>query len=142
MTAHTNHTAACSGSSEGVLIEGYASRFDVADLSGDIVQAGAFARCLRARSNVAMLLQHRPHAVIGRWTRIHEDGCGLFVRGWVEAKAATSLIAGGLTGLSIGFRPRLWRALPGPGRKLADIDLLEISLVARPMLPSAAFTIV
>lgn len=56
-------------SSGPVLIEGYAALFGVADLSGDVVRAGAFAASLR-RGGVPMLLQHRSGAVSGRWTRM------------------------------------------------------------------------
>ena len=122
-----------------VLIEGYASVFGVADLSGDVVRAGAFARSLRS-GGVPMLLQHRAGAVIGRWTRIIEDGRGLFVRGLIEADSARKVVEGGLDGLSIGFRARLWKPRTEGGRDLLDLDLVEISLVAEPMQPAARFT--
>ena len=64
---------------QAALIEGYASIFGMADMTGDVVRAGAFARSLR-RSSVPMLLQHRNGAVAGRWVRMVEDGRGLFVR--------------------------------------------------------------
>lgn len=123
-----------------VLIEGYAALFGAEDLSGDTVRAGAFARTLRRRGVVPMLLGHTAGAVVGRWTRLVEDGRGLFVRGLVETKAARVLIADGLDGLSIGFRPRFYRPLSGAGRELIEIDLVEISLVAEPMQPAARFT--
>ena len=123
-----------------VLIEGYAAVFGADDLSGDAVRAGAFARSLRRRGVVPMLLNHTAGAVVGRWTRLVEDGCGLFVRGLVETKTAQGLIESGLNGLSIGFRPRFYRPLNGAGRELIEIDLVEISLVAEPMQPAARFT--
>ena len=64
----------------GLLIEGYASLFGVEDLSGDVVRAGAFARSLARGDGVPMLLQHRGGQVAGVWTRIREDGRGLFLR--------------------------------------------------------------
>ncbi len=124
-----------------VLVEGHAALFGAVDLSGDTVRAGAFARSLRFGRVPAMLLQHRSNAPVGRWTRIAEDGRGLYVRGLVESKAARALLAGGLNGLSIGFRPRLWRPRPGRGRDLIDIELIEISLVAEPMQPMARLQI-
>lgn len=124
-----------------VLIEGYASLFGVADQAGDIVRAGAFIdRGSDAR--IPMLLQHKSGAVIGRWTRLIEDGRGLFARGLVESDTARVLVQSGLNGLSIGFRPKLWTERPGGGRHLVKIDLVEISLVTNPMLPSARFEIV
>lgn len=122
-----------------MLIEGYAALFGVEDLSGDIVRAGAFARSLRS-GGVPMLLQHRPGAVAGHWTRIIEDGRGLFVRGLIESAGAMMLAGAGLDGLSIGFRARLWKPRVSGGRDLIDLDLVEVSLVAEPMQPQARFS--
>jgi len=125
--------------SGAVLIEGYASLFGPPDKVGDCVRAGAFARSLRAHAGVPMLLQHRSGAIAGRWTRITEDGRGLYVRGLVETPGALALIHRGLNGLSIGFRSRLARPRTGGGRDLIELDLVEISLVADPMQPAARF---
>jgi HK97 family phage prohead protease len=125
-----------------LLIEGYASLFGAVDLSGDTVRPGAFARSLKS-GPVPMLLQHKSGAVAGSWTRLREDGRGLYVRGLVESDTAKHLVrTGRITGLSIGFRPRIWSAKAGAGRYLADVDLAEISLVALPMLAAARFSIV
>ena len=121
-----------------ILIEGYASLFGVADRSGDIVRAGAFARSLRDGA-VPMLLQHKSGAIAGTWTRVVENGQGLLVRGLIEAEPAQALARDGLDGLSIGFRPRVWTYRPDGGRVLAQVELVEISLVAEPMLPAARF---
>lgn len=126
-----------------ILIEGYAALFGVPDDSGDVVRAGAFTKSLsRAPPNdIRMLLQHRSGAVAGRWTRMIEDGRGLYVRGLIESGGGQILAAQGLDGLSIGFRPRLWRPRTGAGRDLIDIDLIEVSLVAEPMQRLARFSI-
>lgn len=125
-----------------LLIEGYASVFGVEDSSGDIVRAGAFARSLR-EGRVAMLLQHQTGAVAGRWVRMIEDGKGLFVRGLIERPGAKMLVHEiGLNGLSIGFRPRVWSPRAGQGRVLADVELVEVSLVNEPMLAPARFRVV
>ena len=124
-----------------LLIEGYASLFGVADAGGDVVRAGAFARSLRETRVLPMLLQHRNGAVAGRWTRMIEDGRGLYVRGLVEAESARGLAARGLDGLSIGFRPRLWRARVEGGRELIEVELVEVSLVSVPMLGAARFAL-
>ena len=129
------------GSKGPLLIEGYAALFGVADLSGDVVAAGAFAGALR-RGGVAMLLQHRTGAVAGRWTRMVEDGTGLFVRGLVEGTGAQALVRSGLDGLSIGFRPQVWGLRAGGGRDLKRIELVEVSLVAKPMQVRARFSVV
>ncbi|MBY9067281.1 HK97 family phage prohead protease [Hyphomonas sp. WL0036] len=126
---------------EPVLIEGYASLFGVGDDSGDLVRAGAFARSLKRAGSLPMLMQHRDGARAGQWTRISEDGRGLFVRGLVEAPGALAMVGRGLNGLSIGFRPTLWRPRTGGGRELIEVDLVEISLVQAPMLRGARFTV-
>lgn len=124
-----------------ILIEGYASLFGIEDRARDIVRAGAFSACASTEA-MPMLLQHQAGAKIGRWVRIVEDGRGLFVRGLIEAASAKSLVKNGLNGLSIGFRPRVWTLRSGGGRVLSKIDLVEISLVAEPMLPTARFNVI
>lgn len=124
-----------------ILIEGYASLFGIADQSGDVVRAGAFMQ--RAHdARIPMLLQHKTGAIAGRWTRLIEDGRGLFVRGLIESETVRGLVASGLNGLSIGFRPNLWTPRPEGGRHLFRVELVEISLVASPMLPAARFEVV
>ncbi len=126
---------------EPVLIEGYASLFGVADMGGDVVRAGAFARSLKRASGLPMLIQHRDGASAGRWTRVVEDGRGLFVRGLVEATGALALLGRGMDGLSIGFRPARWSPRISGGRELIEVDLVEISLVSAPMLKGARFSV-
>lgn len=124
-----------------VLIEGYASLFGIEDQAGDVVRAGAFAGSLSHGQAIPMLLQHRQGAVVGQWSRIIEDGRGLFVRGLVNSDGAIDLIDRGLNGLSIGFRPQHWSPRGEVGRQLIRISLVEISLVADPMLPAARFSL-
>lgn len=126
---------------EPLLIEGYASLFGVADDGGDVVRAGAFARSLKRAGGLPMLIQHQDGARAGRWTRMMEDGRGLYVRGLVEAPGALALVGRGLNGLSIGFRPGLWRPRGGGGRELIEVELVEVSLVQAPMLKDARFSV-
>jgi hypothetical protein len=125
--------------------EGYASLFEIRDTCGDIVAPGAFAASLRRRgaAGVKMLWQHRPEEPIGVWAEIVEDMRGLKVKGRLDlsvarAREASSLIrAGALDGLSIGFRTlRATNELQG-GRRLVEVDLVEISIVTFPALPQA-----
>ncbi|NNU16988.1 HK97 family phage prohead protease [Parvularcula sp. ZS-1/3] len=128
-------------------IEGYASLFGVADLTGDKVMPGAFGHQLipAGRAPVRMLYQHQAEAPIGRWTTIKETQRGLFVRGELfldtdGGREAHALVEGGaLDGLSIGFKTRKARKRPG-GRLLTDVDLWEISIVTFPMSPQARIT--
>ncbi|WP_253189184.1 HK97 family phage prohead protease [Brevundimonas sp. LM2] len=132
-----------------LLIQGYASLWGVADLNGDVVAAGAFTDSLRrtGAAGVRMLHQHESRAVVGVWDAVVEDGRGLFVRGRIadwsaEARYAQALSrAGGLDGLSIGFRAARARR-DGRLRVLSGVELWEVSLVTFPMLPGARFEVV
>lgn len=130
----------------GLVVQGYASLWGVADLNGDVVAKGAFADSLTrtGASGVRMLHQHESRAVVGVWDEIVEDDRGLFVRGRIadwsaEARYARALSrAGALDGLSIGFRTAKARR-DGRLRVLSGVELWEVSLVVFPMLPGARF---
>jgi hypothetical protein len=129
----------------GVFV-GYASLFNRADSSGDIVLPGAFADSLRARGTggIRMLFQHDPAEPIGAWLDIAENNRGLLVRGRLNmgVQRARELVAlldqRGLDGLSIGFRTVSASRDRLTGlRRLHRVDLWEISLVTFPMLAEA-----
>ena len=125
-------------------IEGYASLWGVADLNGDVVARGAFARSLAVAGagGVRMLHQHESRGPVGVWDEMREDDRGLWVRGRImdwsaEARFARALSrAGALDGLSIGFRA-VGARNDGALRVLSAVDLWEVSLVTFPMLPGA-----
>ena len=128
------------------VFEGYASLFGVADLGGDVVNAGAFRDTLRKRGaeRVKMLWQHDPAEPIGAWLVIEEDTKGLRVKGRLnlDVSRAREILAlmreGQIDGLSIGFRTlRATQDRKTGLRHLQKLDLWEISLVTFPMLPQA-----
>lgn len=132
---------------EDLVIEGYASLFGVADQGGDVVEPGAYAASLATlRANgrsVKMLWQHDPVQPIGVWDDIREDAKGLWVKGRLlgeieKGREAARLIeAGAIDGLSIGYRTKK-ATRDGQGRRrLAEVELWEVSLVTFPMLPEA-----
>lgn len=92
-----------------------------------------------------MLVGHETAEPIGVWDRLFEDRTGLFVSGrLIGGNARTERTArlireGALSGLSIGYRARR-TARNGRGRKLLELDLWEVSVVAFPMLRSARIT--
>ena len=110
---------------------GYAAIFDRVDRGGDVVRRGAFARAVARSREVPLLWQHRPDRVIGRVEMLAEDKRGLRVIARVEGEAARLVAGGALNGLSFGYRVR--EARHGARRELLDVDLVEVSLVARPM---------
>lgn len=128
------------------VFSGYASLFNEADLSRDMVMPGAFRASLRKRGagGVRMLFQHDPALPIGVWEEVREDSHGLFVRGRLTTEVAKArevlalMRAGAIDGLSIGFRTVRGRSDAKTGiRKLLEVDLWEISVVTFPLLPAA-----
>jgi HK97 family phage prohead protease len=119
-------------------IEGYGSVYGNKDLGGDIVVSGAFADSLSSGRKIKMLSQHDPHAVIGVWDELSDDGKGLRVKGRIltqiqAGKDAYELVkAGAMDGLSIGYRILLAKAVNG-ARMIEKADLWEVSLVTFPM---------
>jgi len=131
--------------------EGYASLFNVEDLSHDVIAPGAFAGSLakRGASGIKLLFQHDPAEPIGIWLDLAEDGRGLKAKGRLtleveRAREVLSLMkAGALEGLSIGFRTEKGARDARSGiRRLTKIDLWEISVVTFPMQPGACVTAV
>ena len=127
-----------------LFISGYASRFDEADLSGDIVRRGAFSAALLSRTDpFPMLFGHQTDTPIGIWDRVFEDDVGLFVAGRIldaENPSRRLVESRAVSGLSIGYRTRRASDRAAGGRILTEIDLWEVSVVAFPMLRSARIT--
>jgi HK97 family phage prohead protease len=125
---------------------GYGSVFGVVDLGAEVVDAGAFSASLAEFRRSGLILWHhdrsRPVAmpVVAR-----EDRFGLWLQGdfhsTPDAQAARAIVgerlANGFSyGLSIGYIVRRDAYVKGI-RHLVTVDLLEVSLVAMPMLPVA-----
>lgn len=127
-------------------ISGYASLFDIADLSNDVIERGAFKNSIASHkaSRIKLLFQHDPNQPIGHWVKIVEDKKGLYVEGKLtlgnaKAKDIHALIlSGAIEGLSIGFKTKRSRKDPKTGaRHIIEAELWEISIVTFPMLPAA-----
>lgn len=110
---------------------GYAAVFDRPDSGGDVVRKGAFAEALKRAGEVPLLLQHKGQPV-GRIEHLSEDRRGLRVIAQVIDGRVGELVRRGLRGLSFGYRVREARSA-GAMRELRALDLVEVSLVARPM---------
>ena len=132
---------------DGTVIEGYASYFGIADRGNDIVEPGAYAAALKRLSDagrsIKMLWQHDPAEPIGVWDEVREDAKGLDVKGRLlddvarAREAAALLAAGAIDGLSIGYRTVKATKDEAGRRRLAELELWEVSLVTFPMLPEA-----
>ena len=129
---------------------GYASVFDVVDNQRDIVLPGAFAQTIRDRApQIKLLWQHQPEEPIGVIETLFEDARGLYVEGRLLLDVARSreafalLKAGAVSGLSIGYSPVRYTIDPDSGvRRLAEVDLYEVSLVTFPANQAANVTVV
>ena len=126
---------------------GYAAIFDVVDRGGDVVRRGAFGRV----GPVPLLIEHDRRRSAGVIERIEEDERGLRVIGRV--RDGVPVTPG--TGLSFGYRVKAHpQPLPQAGggkdgnpfpqagggkavRILNALELIEVSLVNRPMQPLA-----
>lgn len=122
---------------------GYAAIFRKRDSGGDTIMPGAFKGSLERRLaeglKLPLLWQHRPDQQIGWIESAGEDERGLRVVARVDATdsaAARALKHGAVDGLSFGYRVLQGRTLPG-GRELNDLEIIEVSLVTRPMQPLA-----
>jgi HK97 family phage prohead protease len=121
-------------------IAGYASIFNSVDQGGDVVLNGAFGG---AAKPVPLLWQHDSREPIGFVERLQEDRTGLRIVARVVASgrgadAAALLRAGAIDGLSFGYRVKAARPNRVRGvRELAQLELLEVSLVTFPMQPLA-----
>lgn len=128
-----------------VSLSGYVSRFDTADRSGDVVRRGAF---LGGAVQVPFLWQHDVSRPIGRVVSLVEDAIGLRMEAEIAegardgGDAVRLLLSGAVDGLSFGYRVRSARKLPGGGREIRKLDLVECSLVTLPMHPDARVTTV
>lgn len=115
---------------------GYAALFDIPDAANDMIERGAFARSISARSTpIPLFWQHRPDQPIGTIEHIAEDDHGLRVIGQLDnhrGRAARQLSRGEVDGLSFGFRARRFLRA-GQCRKLSEIELIEVSLVTHPL---------
>jgi HK97 family phage prohead protease len=105
--------------------------FDRPDSGGDVVRRGAFAEALKRVGEVPLLLQHKGQPV-GRIEHLSEDKRGLRVIARVEDGRVGELVRRGMRGLSFGYRVREASADAGL-RELRALDLVEVSLVKRPM---------
>ena len=129
------------------LIRGYAAIFNIRDTSRDLIVPGAFSRCLDQRfeqkdlsaGRFPLLWQHRPDLRFGWVESVIEDEVGLYMTASLDnpnSGPSVATIAGKVTGLSFGFRPKRFDRSK-EGRTLFDIDLFEVSVVSFPCHPLA-----
>lgn len=143
MTTHVECKASFTVDETGV-VEGIAWPFGTPDRVGDLIEKGAFAKALPP---LPMLAFHDQRDAVGVWEEITEAEDGLRVKGRLliedvpRARELRALIREkAVGGLSIGFTTTKAAPRQGGGRVIADLNLLEISLVAVPAHPGARIT--
>lgn len=135
--------------SKKMQIKGYASLFNKADLSGDLILPQAFTNCLSRRppQAIKMLLHHDVTKPVGCWRVIKSDHKGLWVEGEIATRShqgydlAALIEAEALDGLSIGFRAVKSVLDRARCRHISEVDLLEISFVTFPMQTGARLSL-
>lgn len=124
-------------------ISGLASTFGNIDQTGDVIERGAFEKCLKRCAQtgrkIVMLDHHKMDSPVGVWENLEETDKGLecngrFTMSVQRAAELRDLVAdGAIDGLSIGFRAVDYYMDRDTGvRYLTEIDLREISLVSMP----------
>lgn len=115
--------------------------FGSPDMTGDIITKGAFSGAVPP---MPMLAFHDQATPVGVWTEITETARGLEVKGHLliddvpKAREVYALIkAGGIGGVSIGFKSTSKTPRPVKGSIITALDLKEISLVTVPAHPGA-----
>ena len=63
------------------MISGYGAVFDNKDFADDVIEKGAFSKCLTEKQTYPMLWQHNTDQPIGIWEECSEDEHGLFLKG-------------------------------------------------------------
>lgn len=118
---------------------GLASVFDNLDAHGDIVRPGAFAKSLESGQAIPLLWEHQssdPRAYVGDVVTAVETDEGLAITGKFDldsefGKSAYRNVKGRrVSGLSIGYAIRN-STKTAAGNELTDLELVEVSVVAR-----------
>lgn len=129
--------------------EGHGSIFGNVDLGGDVVVPGAFSKSLAEHKAAGTLPQmfwmHDPAQVPGKWTEMHEDEKGLFVKGELANTQLGNemhelLKIKAVRGLSIGYMTTEADYDKDGNRLIKGVDLWETSLVSLAMNPLAMVT--
>ena len=129
---------------------GLASVFDNVDYHGDIVRRGAFSKSLAAGAPIPLLWMHKsddPRNWVGDVISAVETAEGLEVVGKFDLSSEHGLASyrnvkgRRISGLSIGYAIRS-AVKTAAGNELTDLELIEVSIVARGANPAALVTAV
>lgn len=130
---------------QNMVVEGYASIFNIEDNIGDVILPGAFKEAILKRK-IVLLWQHDNTKPIGVINEIYEDQKGLFIKATINSKVkygkeAEALIhQGAINSFSIGFYTKDFYISQNSNRYIKNADLWEVSLVTFPCNQEAIIT--
>lgn len=131
-----------------LLIEGYASDFDV-DRQGEAFEPDAFENGLQKYldTNPVLLYHHKADTALGQVVDAKIDSKGMFIKARVDEPEPGTMVAdyfrkiknGTLRGFSVGgiFK----RRMTANGPRIFDVDLGEISVTPYPVNPRMLFAV-
>jgi HK97 family phage prohead protease len=129
---------------DGGEITALAWPFETPDRVGDVITKGAFKS---AQVPLPMLFGHDQNDPIGAWSASDERDDGLYLKGRLLVEDVTRarevralVLAGAVTGISIGFITKKSDRRQGGGRLITEVELLEASIVTLPCHPGARVT--
>lgn len=134
--------------SENGTFTGIASVYGVEDLTGDVIDKGAFTKTVNESAVIPILWQHDSREVIGAG-RLREWQGKLYVDAALDMDDATAQKAYNklkrklIKGLSIGFTAvkTKWEEIESRSiRHITEAKLWEVSVVTFPALPAAQVT--
>lgn len=130
--------------------EGWASTFGNVDHAGDRVVAGAFAKSLARERVIPLNWEHRgsvdPRALVGQVVKAEEVSEGLHITGQFDldtefgSAAYRAVKSRRAAALSIGYVVNQQTKAADGVNELIDLDLIEVSVVARPANDRALIT--
>lgn len=134
-----------------LIIEGYAAEFEGLDRQKENFAEGAFARGLKSfiDGSASLCFHHKKEKILGKVLALEEDPKGLRIRARVDGAIKNhpelgvvyqQIKKGTLSALSVQgyFKRKLTEA----GRKIVDMDFVEISVTPTPVHAKTAFAVV
>jgi len=118
-----------------MIIQGYASIFNVKDLQNDIILPQSFTNIHQCINSVPLLWQHSVNKVIGSIISINQNSIGLFIKANIYSSTkfsstACNGIKNGITSMSIGYKPiTIYTDQKTKIRHILKLQLLEVSIV-------------
>jgi HK97 family phage prohead protease len=133
-------------------VAGYLTRWDAIDRDDDRMIRSSFLESIPKFMNAGsqpILYNHDLNVVLGRVESLDETDEGVYLVGVIDFQEPTSqwrpyygaILSGAVRGLSVGARFER-RPRPGGGYDIVNVDVVEASVTATPVLSSTRFEII